>query len=107
MVFTRAWCCQLPPPPALLNGVVTTTRGRTLDATNTLDDVLEPAPDSSDGESSVGPPPLGPRYDESSDDESSIGHPPPLVPRSANSYVDDDELFCSFQDSFTDDDASL
>jgi hypothetical protein len=30
MVFTGAWCCQFTPPPALLDGVVTTTRGRTL-----------------------------------------------------------------------------
>jgi hypothetical protein len=61
MVFTGAWCCQFTLPPALRNRVVTTTRGRTLAIADTLDDVLDPAPDSSDDESSVGPPPLGPR----------------------------------------------
>jgi hypothetical protein len=54
------------PPPALLNGVVTTTRGHTLDVTDTLDGVLDPA---SYDESSAGPPPLGPRDGESSDDD--------------------------------------
>jgi hypothetical protein len=83
MVFNGARCCQFTTPPELLNGVVTTTRGRTLDVNDTLDGVLDPA---SYDDSSVGPPPLGPRDDES---------------------IDDDELVCSFQDSFTDADASV
>jgi hypothetical protein len=93
---------SIHPPPALLNGVVTTTRGRPLDNDYSAD----VDSDSSDDESSAGPPPLRPRYDESSDDVSSVGSLPPLVPRSVDGYVDDDDELCSFEDSLEDDDAS-
>jgi hypothetical protein len=134
MIFTGAWCCQFTPPPALSNGVVTTTRDRTLgdDSSADVDSLPDPDPDSSDDESSAGPPPLRPRYDESRDDESSAGSLPPLrpryddssdddssvgslpslVPRSVDGSVDDDDELCSFEyslevDASTDDDASV
>jgi hypothetical protein len=49
---------------------------------------------------------MAPQYDDSSDDYSSVGHPPPLVPRSVDSSVDDNDDVCSFEESLTDYDAS-
>jgi hypothetical protein len=122
------------PPPALLNEVVTTTRGRTLDDDSSadVDSLPDPAPNSRDDESYAVPPPLRPRsdesrddksstgslpplkprYDDSSDDDSSVGSLPPLVPSSVDGSVDDDDELCSFEESLeddasTDDDASV
>jgi hypothetical protein len=92
-------------PPELLNGGVTTTRGRTLDefslATETLNGVpalVDPAPDSSDDDSSVGLPPLMTRHhcdssdDFSSDDDFSVGLSPLLTRRHDDSSDDDSSV---------------